>query len=649
MVQVDPDELPHGHAPVYVKEYVEDHIADPSRAFQVVKDDKLELRLQITAPPVFVGSIFNGTIIIRGSGWEEVHIPLTMSLGEIRTMGPSTPIEISEGNQVSVPISAQLVFGPATTVEYRIAESEPHLGYTLSGTVLLRHPGETVNTTLALKADRVSLGEYSIWVRQLCYDLGSFLLPVKATNARLTVNPAGPTNLRSIERNVSLKIPIRIGLNGGEATDVILTAGPLPTSVSIQPRTFHIASDSTIEVDLHIGNVAPDLFDVTVKWYGYQGEQSGSLNYTVVIPRPISFTGTIETGGIAALGGSVSVTLNPDGTSQWRGHAHDSGADSYDYVISALISTPSRHAVIFLHSGHVGGTFAAGARDDDWTESNPHNSIIELYFDDFVHAGSIHTHLEYTSSIGSTLDSIMGWVLKFGVGTLAGPSIGALVLIGIEAESIASSGSALPGLRIAAGVLWLAGPENTLFAIGAEEVANLFIDGAEVTEEEYRWANGPTAEDSGVFLGCLPPREKLWKTNIMGPGGRQFTFPRYDGKILLNMGPQAFHDPRILPGHTYGEVFVHELVHACQIQHTDKLSLFANAVSAKLSEATGNDPYLYGTADHDYTQLNSEQQAQIVQDWFAGHKTASGQTGIAKDKNSPFYHYIVDNLLVGKF
>jgi hypothetical protein len=53
---------------------------------------------------------------------------------------------------------------------------------------------------------------------------------------------------------------------------------------------------------------------------------------------------------------------------------------------------------------------------------------------------------------------------------------------------------------------------------------------------------------------------------MIGPGGRAFTFPRSGGKITLNMGPRQFGDPRVVhDGRRYGETFIHELVHACQI------------------------------------------------------------------------------------
>lgn len=152
-----------------------------------------------------------------------------------------------------------------------------------------------------------------------------------------------------------------------------------------------------------------------------------------------------------------------------------------------------------------------------------------------------------------------------------------------------------------------------------------------------------------VFLGALPPRDRLVLTDTIGGGNRAFTFPRYDGKITLNMGGAAFDDPRNYPSGKYGQTFTHELVHACQIQHTKMdLALLADAFASKVCEATGGNPYAYGPAGPAYAGFNLEQQAQIVSDWFAGSiPSGSNQTGIPKDTSSPYFRYINENLRTG--
>lgn len=193
----------------------------------------------------------------------------------------------------------------------------------------------------------------------------------------------------------------------------------------------------------------------------------------------------------------------------------------------------------------------------------------------------------------------------------------------------------------------MAGPENTLFAIIAGGIASLGSRTRELTQEEYDWANNL------VFSGTLPPRDRIVLTDTIGGGNRAFTFPRFDDKITLNMGPDAFSDPRNYPNYPFGNIFIHELVHACQIQHANMdIALFADVFSSKVCEATGGNPYTYGTAEPDYSSFNLEQQAQIVSDWFSGivpKGNQTNQTGIPQDINSPYFRYISDNVRIGRF
>lgn len=355
------------------------------------------------------------------------------------------------------------------------------------------------------------------------------------------------------------------------------------------------------------------------------------------------FNAQIVTGGLAALGGWVKVTVFADGGVRWQGHAHNSGLDGYHFGVSAVVATPSGRGVALARSGHVGGTIAAGSRDYDWdvTEFNP---LVAAAFDQYAN-GRLETNLEYSSDIGSAMEKAASWLIKFGVGTALGPFTGAIVFVGVELGSLISTGSLVPGARIIGNVLWMAGPNNTLFAIVAAGIAAVGSRTRELTQEEYDWANNE------VFFGALPSRDRLVLTDTIGGGDRAFTFPRFDGKITLNMGPAAFADPRNYPGQARGQTFIHELVHACQIQHTNMdLALLADAFASKVCEATSGNPYAYGPAGPDYSSFNLEQQAQIVSDWFAGAvPPGSNQTGIPKDVNSPYFRYLSGNLRVGRF
>jgi uncharacterized protein with LGFP repeats len=352
---------------------------------------------------------------------------------------------------------------------------------------------------------------------------------------------------------------------------------------------------------------------------------------------PLVFTAPIVTGGMAALGGALSVTIHLDGSTQWQGHAHDSGADGYDFGISAVIPSPTGRGIAFAHTGSVGGTFTAGSRNDDWSETSPPSPWISSHLAEF-NDSVLKTHLEYNSDIGGTLEELAGLLLRWTVGSVVTEGTGTIIFIGLSVGSLISTGSLVPGARLAEGILWMAGPGNTLLAITAEGIAKIGSRTRELSDDEYQWANAE------VFRGALPPRDRLVLTDTIGGENRAFTFPRFDGKITLNMGSESFDNPRNWPNSAYGRVFVHELVHACQIQHTTiDLVLLADALASKLCEATGGDPYEYGLAGPAYSDFNLEQQAQIVSDWFAGAVgSGSNQTGIPKDEGSPYFRYVND-------
>ena len=277
-------------------------------------------------------------------------------------------------------------------------------------------------------------------------------------------------------------------------------------------------------------------------------------------------------------------------------------------------------------------------------ESERNKSIIAQYYADYAQ-GTFSTGTNYSSDIGNALESALSFVIKFTVGSLI-DGAGSVIFIGVEVGSLISTGSPVPGASVLAGVLWLAGPGNTLLAPAADGIASVGSRQRALSDEEYKWANDQ------VFQGTLPPRNKLVLTDTVGPQRRAFTFPRFDGKITLNMGPDAFADPRQYHVATrerkYGEVYIHELVHAWQVEHTPmQLALLADALTSQIK---GSNAYIYGNAGPPFKDFNLEQEASIVQDWWAGKTHPYGnQTGIKQDPNSPYSGYIIFNIKTGQF
>ncbi|CAM4522177.1 hypothetical protein [Corallococcus exiguus] len=363
-------------------------------------------------------------------------------------------------------------------------------------------------------------------------------------------------------------------------------------------------------------------------------------------PRPVFASGPIRSGGLAALGGRVTIQVNPDGSVEWSGHAHNSGSDNYDFSVRAVLrpAKPDAPAIVFNHSGSVYGTFHSGSRDDDWSELHPSVDDDGPALLDMLRGATLETATEYESGIVSTFETVLGWAIKAVVAYTAGTGTLVLVFLGVEVGSLVATGSLLPGAQIINDMYWMAGPFGTLVSLGTRAMIAAGSQETEVTEEQYDWAK------STVFGDSLPPREMLVVTDWSGEKDRAFTFRRFDGKITLNMGRSGFPDPRNyhLGRRKYGETFIHELVHACQAHH-DKmgLSYLGKGISACVE---GESSYSYpATADFDYTEMGLEAQAQIVSDWFARSALKAGTKKWEPDTEDPFYRYITDNLRMGVF
>ena len=67
------------------------------------------------------------------------------------------------------------------------------------------------------------------------------------------------------------------------------------------------------------------------------------------------------------------------------------------------------------------------------------------------------------------------------------------------------------------------------------------------------------------------------------------------------------------------------------------IAFLADALATRICEATGGHPYEYGPAGPAFGDFNIEQQAQIVQDWFA----------LGMDPSSPYFRYIDGNIRRG--
>jgi hypothetical protein len=81
------------------------------------------------------------------------------------------------------------------------------------------------------------------------------------------------------------------------------------------------------------------------------------------------------------LGGSAHVELSTTGAFTFSTHAHDSGAESIDYTLCAVLISPSGFGFVWTHQGHVEGTSSAipllgrPKRDDNQTSTGTNATV----------------------------------------------------------------------------------------------------------------------------------------------------------------------------------------------------------------------------------------------------------------------------------
>jgi hypothetical protein len=85
-----------------------------------------------------------------------------------------------------------------------------------------------------------------------------------------------------------------------------------------------------------------------------------------------------------ALGGYCRFYANSNGDFTFSGHMHDSGFDTYDYGVAAVLLTPSGICYTFPYQGRSEGTSAnllgKPRRDDDWARSGNNPSLRDNWF-----------------------------------------------------------------------------------------------------------------------------------------------------------------------------------------------------------------------------------------------------------------------------
>ena len=395
----------------------------------------------------------------------------------------------------------------------------------------------------------------------------------------------------------------------------------------------------------------------------------------VLEPRGAICDPAYFTADIPDLGGwGTEVAIYLDGSSEFRGGVHNENLfEGYDFHVNVVLMSPTGTGVSFYRKGHVGADNPGpgDGNKEEWDESHPVNNrlqaaILEMQ-DATIRVSSDHTH-----DITGVLDDIVSFVFRFAAGVFPSPvpglSMSALIFIGVSAGSLITNGSLGPGAHISEGLLWLAGPEGTFYALAADLLHNLGEKSREIHDHEYEWLKRHEVTDSTgtrmveVFGEFLPPKDKILITDTIGAGDRPFVFPTWDGKYSLNLGPDGEADPINFDPKGYdptnpssrpaGHSFVHETMHAWQLYHRDTPSAYPieTSISQIWATISGNDPYDYEPAGQNFSHYGPEAQAELFADWYTGHDRHNpavwNGTRMASTDHD-YYRYAVDNVQAG--
>ena len=369
--------------------------------------------------------------------------------------------------------------------------------------------------------------------------------------------------------------------------------------------------------------------------------------------QPIVIDEPLVTPDGVALGGHHTITLGRDGSVRHQGHMRATGFPSFTFGVRTVLVNDAGIPAVAAASGRVHGTNEPGDRDSSWDQSAP-NPLVALHWAAMKRSRpetSINRDADFFGAIGDVLSFVGSLV---GGAIVAGPA-GVCIVLGVHTADLAGideqlGTAGLAGVVVAGGVLVVFGPGAIIPAIAAGAAAGIAV---ELTIKHRPMTGAERAFAERVFGPTLPV-DRIVLTNLLGIGKRAFTIPSIGEAILVNLGAgfddpigyRGFGDPDNPGQQAPGQLFIHELGHAWQIDTETFLpGLMCEAIAAQLTTLGGNmDVYRYGAAGQAFSEFNPEQRASIVDDWFAGSGKQKEFGSAVEDDRNPYFRYIRDNI-----
>lgn len=362
----------------------------------------------------------------------------------------------------------------------------------------------------------------------------------------------------------------------------------------------------------------------------------------------------INTDDGTAINGHVGFTLYSNGNYEFFGHMRATGVPSYHYGVQAWIQGSDGIVVGALRSGHVYGTDTPGDRQDNWSQTgfNPLIAAHWLSLRDNPGLG-FQMNADISGVLGAAVD-VLTFAFEYIIANAVAGWVGALIVVGdelVQAGVDIGTPDILAGLLVAGGVLLILGPLGAIPALVAG------IAAAEITDVSHRQLTTLERDFADqVFMGQLD-YDRIWLTNLSRDGGRAFTWPSVGNSILVNID-DAIDDPTTVTNyhdnveyHAPGQVLIHELTHAWQIQHRSFTGLVCGASGTYDygGHEAGDidapaDPRSGTWSTRSWDDFGDEQQAHLVDDWFGLYAFDLVTSAATSD---PAFHFIRDNIRKG--
>ena len=614
------------------------------------------------------GIPLDGTLIVLADRWETLRIPVrAVRSGLELAVEPQRLVLEQAGGAVPLSLAVRVTGAAPGPVELVLNDGEEPWRVKPT-TVPVLTVGDSRHA-LTVQADADSpLGVQPVDLFLAWFDgLGTAFLPLelevrpgRVTVQLLTPAPVGP-------QGGSAEVRVRIDARAPKS--MVFEAAQLPPGVRFEPPPEHGVqagmTDRVMRLHIDRTTVEREAAPVSIAWRAHDGVHEGQLDVALRIqrvPDERRFERPIVTPPGMPLGGRVVFTLDNGGRGRFSGHMRATGALSYRFkLIAAMRSADGRLGLLESEEGDVHGTFDIGSRVHEWDRPLHHGFPPEFWPELADGQLTVARSTELAGFAGSTFDRLAKLVdILSGFGVLAPivPGGAALAALVVAANDLRD----LTGVRIVGpqGMVSLLSTAGASLLLGPGAIIPVFVGTNIVADALLKHREASSAERgfAEAVFGTTLPWDRILLTNMNGLGGRPFCCQNLDGQILVNLGDHLFADPvgrKRLKGdgkeHDWvaGQTFIHELVHAWQIEHGsfDAEFLWRGTVLKLLC----GEEYDYGSPGPPFDSFSLEGMASLVEHWYAGRPIVRDGKRMgyepAQSVGDRYFRYIEGNVRLG--